>query len=84
MNSEHTFDEAGAYRIQVKGSLDLKWEDWFDGFQITYTNGDTQLTGSVPDQAALHGILGKINGLGLILISVIRFPQIEYSEVYHE
>lgn len=53
------------------GSI-LKWMDWFGGFEITYTNGDTLLQGIVPDQAALHGILSKINDLGLLLLSVDR------------
>ena len=72
MDSEGRFVEASAYRIHVKGRLDLKWMDWFGGFEITYTNGDTILQGTVPDQAALHGILAKINDLGLYLISVGR------------
>jgi hypothetical protein len=75
MHSENSFDQPGFYRIHVKGKLDLKWKDWFDGFEITYTNGDTLLTGTVPDQAALHGILAKINDLGLTLISVNILPQ---------
>ena len=74
MNNEFSFDQTSSYKIHVKGRLDLKWKDWFDGFEITYTNGDTFLTGTVPDQAALHGILAKINDLGLSLISVSRLP----------
>ena len=70
MNSEHTFDEPSFYQIHVKGRLDQKWKDWFNGFEITYTNGDTLLQGTVPDQAALHGILAKINDLGLPIVSV--------------
>ena len=74
MYSKQPFDDSSTYCIHVKGRLDLKWEDWFDGFEITYTNGDTLLQGTVPDQAALHGILTKINNLGLALISVNRSP----------
>jgi len=70
MNSEDTFDESSFYQIHVKGRLDQKWKDWFNGFEITYTNGDTLLQGIVPDQAALHGILAKINDLGLPIVSV--------------
>ena len=72
MNREDTFDENSTYRIHVKGRLDLKWMDWFGGFEIAYNNGDTFLQGTVPDQAALHGILSKINDLGLLLLSVDR------------
>jgi len=70
MNSNDTFDEPRFYRILVKGKLDLKWQDWFDDFEINYTNGNTILMGHVPDQAALHGILANINNLGLVLLSV--------------
>ncbi len=77
MDSEQRFDESSTYRIHIKGRLDRKWEDWFGGFEITYTNGDTLLQGTVPDQAALHGILAKINELGLLLLSVDRLSGVK-------
>jgi hypothetical protein len=58
------------YKIQVQGHLDSRWSDWFGGFEITACSEDTILTGSVPDQAALHGVLSKIAELGLIIIYV--------------
>jgi ribosomal protein S18 acetylase RimI-like enzyme len=58
------------YQTRVKGLLDPKWAEWFDGFSITPLEGDSLLTGSVPDQAALHGILAKIRDLGLTLVFV--------------
>ena len=66
-------DRQGVYRIRVKGSLDRKWSDWFDGFAITpQANDETLLTGPVADQAALHGLLAKIRDMGLPLLSVKR------------
>ncbi|MEJ2207461.1 MAG: hypothetical protein P8129_00305 [Anaerolineae bacterium] len=63
----------GVYEIRVKGNLDLKWSDWFDGFSITpVDNDETLLIGSVADQAALHGLLHKIRDLGLPLLTVQR------------
>jgi hypothetical protein len=60
------------YEIRLKGHLDDRWVDWFDGLTITREdNGETLLTGSVVDQAALHGLLRKVRDLGLPLISVI-------------
>jgi hypothetical protein len=57
----------------VKGNLDLKWSDWFDGFTLTPQAGDeTLLAGPVADQAALHGLLAKIRDLGLPLLLVKR------------
>jgi hypothetical protein len=67
------FDEGSIYQIRVKGSLDPKWSDWFDGLAITPQVGDeTLLTGPVADQAALHGLLAKIRDLGLPLLLVKR------------
>lgn len=60
-----------AYEIRLKGHLDARWTGWFDGFTITLTeNGETVLTGSVADQAALHGLLKKVRDLGLPLLSI--------------
>ena len=61
------------YRIRVKGTLDRKWSEWFNGLTITpQGNDETLLTGPVADQAALHGLLAKIRDLGLPLLSVVR------------
>ena len=59
------------YEICVKGHLDRRWSDWFEGFAIALTdNGETQLSGPVVDQAALYGLLIKVHDLGLPLVSV--------------
>ncbi len=73
MSSAREFDRQSTYRMRVKGNLDKKWSDWFDGFTITpQGNDETLLTGPVADQAALHGLLIKIRNLGLPLLSVNR------------
>jgi len=67
------FGGRGVYEIRVKGNLDLRWSDWFDGFAITPVGDEeTLLIGSVADQAALHGLLHKIRDLGLPLLIVKR------------
>ena len=59
------------YQIRIKGQLDPQWTDWFEGLAVTMEeDGNTLLTGSVIDQAALHGLLKKVRDLGLPLISV--------------
>jgi hypothetical protein len=58
------------YRIRLRGQLDRRWSDWFDGFEIQYIGEDTVLIGCVSDQAALHGVLAKIRDLGLMIILV--------------
>ena len=71
MSNGHEFDKQGIYRIRVKGNLEQKWSDWFDGFTITpQVNDETLLTGPVVDQAALHGLLAKIRDLGLPILLV--------------
>ena len=59
----------GHYEIRIKGHLENRWADWFEGLTITLeADGETQLTGSVTDQAALHGLLRKVRDLGMPLI----------------
>ena len=62
------------YEIKVKGHLNLHWSDWFSGLKLTYSlEGDeTLLSGPLPDQAALHGLLERIRDLNITLISVTR------------
>ena len=75
MNATHVstenHHEPGQYEIRLKGHLDAKWADWFEGLTITRgDNGETLLSGPVVDQAALHGVLRKVRDLGLPLVSV--------------
>ncbi|MBN2389074.1 MAG: hypothetical protein JXR84_00025 [Anaerolineae bacterium] len=73
MTDGREFDGQAVYQVRVKGNLDVKWADWFDGFTITpQADGTTLLAGPVADQAAVHGLLGKIRDLGLPLLSVKR------------
>ena len=59
------------YQIKVRGTLDPRWSDWFEGLQLTHLEGEeTLLSGLLPDQAALHGLLERIRDLNLTLISV--------------
>jgi hypothetical protein len=65
--------EPGLYEIRLKGHLDARWADQFEGMRFTYeSDGTTILAGPVVDQAALHGLLRKVRDLVLPLVSVIR------------
>ena len=78
--------EPELYEIRVKGHLDDRWAEWFEGLTITLEeNGDTLLTGPVIDQAALHGLLKKIRDLGMLLISVncVKADHPDASDVKH-
>ena len=64
-------DESGLYEIRIKGHLDDRWTEWFEGLTITLEeDGNTLLTGPVVEQAALHGLLKKVRDLGMPLVSV--------------
>lgn len=70
--------EPGCYEIRLQGRLDERWSTWFDGMTLS-TSPDTAGTGTltilrghVIDQAALHGLLGRLRDVGLPLISITR------------
>jgi hypothetical protein len=57
--------------LRVQGHLDPSWSDRFGGLRIEPQEaGTTLLSGSIPDQAALHGLLYPIVRLGLVLLSL--------------
>jgi ABC-2 type transport system ATP-binding protein len=61
------------YQIRVKGQLGSQWSEWFDGFTVLPAGGDeTILRGTIVDQAALLGLIGKVRDLGLPLLAVSR------------
>lgn len=73
VNMETDLDQSMIYQIRLKGCLTSQWSEWFGGMTVTLEDsGDTLLTGSVEDQAALHGLLKQVRDLGMPLISVNR------------
>jgi hypothetical protein len=79
------------YQIRVRGHLSDNWAEWFHGLIIeNQPDGDALLSGPVPDQAALHGLLIRIRDLGLPLLSVLCIEpnedlhkeEIEGDEIY--
>jgi hypothetical protein len=72
--------EPGRYEIRLKGHLDARWANRFEGLSLSYgSDGTTVLSGPVVDQAALHGVLRKVRDLGLPLLSVI---EVEPGQAY--
>lgn len=69
------------YILLIKEHLASTWSDWYEGLTVTYTpTGETQLSGCLPDQSALHGLLARIRDLNLTLISMNRIPIAPPSE----
>lgn len=62
------------YEIQVSGRLSQELAEWFGLTPCLETTLEgstvTTLSGSIPDQSALFGILNHLRDLGLKLISV--------------
>jgi hypothetical protein len=66
----------GVFQIHVKGHLNHKWSDWLEGLEVELLdNGEMILSGTVADQAALMGILNKLNRLNLTLLSVCEVSE---------
>ena len=65
------------YEIKVYGQLDESWLDWF-GEEKAHTEilaDNSQVTtfsGIVMDQAGLVGLIRRLHGLGIVLISIRR------------
>jgi len=62
------------YEFRVRGQLGEMMLRAFDGLRAETNCHDTLLRGVVQDQAALHGVLGQIEALGLELVEVRRVP----------
>ena len=66
--------------ILVKGRLDEQWSEWFDGLTIVHSGQDeTVLTGPLPDQPALYGLITKLRDLG---VSLRALNCVEYDTPY--
>ena len=71
--SAQPWSQPQLYEIRFKGHLDVRRAQMFEGLEMAQEpDGETVLTGSVIDQAALHGILSRIRDLGVPLLSVRR------------
>jgi hypothetical protein len=67
---------AGVYEIRVKGQLDESWSDWLEGMEVKLLEDEEMLlSGRIGDQAALMGLLNKLYGLNLALLSLSEAGQ---------
>jgi hypothetical protein len=64
----------GNYEIRIKGRLSDSLLAAFEGMTATVEPVETVLHGPVPDQSSLHGLLDRIQSLGLELVEIRRLP----------
>ncbi len=60
--------------IVVTGELDERFGEAFEPLRLTATDGRTELTGVLTDQAQLHGVLRQLFDLGLEVLSFSLHP----------
>ena len=68
------------YLIVLRGELSERYAAAFEEMEMETKGGLTVLTGGVVDQVQLHGIIDRIGGLGLELVSVQSLPEGIQSE----
>ena len=65
----------GSYEIRIRGRLSDSLLAAFEELTPSVETGETVLQGQVRDQAALYGLLDRIQSLGLELVEVRRLPE---------
>jgi hypothetical protein len=62
------------YEIHVRGEIPTEAKAEFEGMTTILEPAETVISGVVEDQAALQGILARVQALGLELVEVRRLP----------
>ena len=70
----HSGPQPQHYEIWVGGHLGETVRSAFPALQARPRGADTVMTGALPDQAALYGVLAEMEALGLELLEVRRLP----------
>lgn len=60
------------YQVRVRGRLSERILVAFPDLRVQMLGSETVLAGELPDQAALFGVLNRIEELGLELLEVLR------------
>ena len=67
------------YRIVARSELSDRYASAFEGMHMEARDGRTILIGEVKDQPHLFGVLYRLYGLGLELLSVQAMPDEDRS-----
>jgi hypothetical protein len=70
---------AKVYRIVARSELSDRYASAFEGMHMQTEDGQAILIGEVKDQPYLFGLLNRLNGLGLDLLSVQAMPDEDHS-----
>jgi hypothetical protein len=62
------------YEIRVTGLLGDMILSAFPDLHAEAEHGQTVLSGSLPDQSALYGVVARLESLGLDLVDIRRLP----------
>jgi hypothetical protein len=68
---------AKSFEIHVRGLLPADVLEELDGLTTTVVPARTVLSGVVADQAALYGVLNRLQALGLELVEVRRLSEVD-------
>jgi hypothetical protein len=66
--------DGGSYEIHINGRLSDSVVAAFEGLTATVQPVETVLHGPVQDQSSLHGLLDRIQSLGLELVEIRQLP----------
>ena len=64
--------EPSRYEIRVRGPIGPAVMQAFPTFTAGRSGDDTLLTGSIPDQSALYGVIHQLEAVGLQLLEIDR------------
>ncbi|MGH3286904.1 MAG: hypothetical protein ACRDPD_19840 [Streptosporangiaceae bacterium] len=74
--------EPRRYQIRVRGPIGPTMMQAFPTLAATSHRQDTLLTGSLPDQCALYGVIHQLEALGLELLEIRCLPTFPRSSTY--
>jgi hypothetical protein len=60
--------------IVIATTISEAWSGWFDDFEVKPEQTTSRLVGTIVDQAALHGVLGRLRDLGIPILDVHITP----------
>ena len=76
--TDHAAYPRPIYEIRVQGHLDASYTHWLEGLSLYHDIVEgkpiTVLSGPLVDQAALYGVLNRLNAKGLVLLGLLQLP----------